>query len=40
MTCVVNIPGKIYEVYVVGNDKKIWHSKDPKQGFDAGCVIS
>lgn len=40
MTCVVNIPGKIYEVYVVGNDKKIWHSKDPKSGFDAGCAIS
>lgn len=35
MTSVVNIPGKPFEVFVVGNDKKIWHTKDPKNGFDA-----
>lgn len=35
MSCVVNIPGKPYEIFAVGNDKKIWHSKDPKNVFDA-----
>ena len=36
----VNLPGRPFESYVVGNDKKIWHSKDPKNGFDAGVVLS
>jgi hypothetical protein len=40
MTSVVNIPGKPYEVFVVGNDKKIWHSKDQTNGYDAGVIIS
>ena len=40
MTSLVNIPGKQYEVYVVGNDKRIWHSKDNKNGFDAGVNLS
>lgn len=40
MTSVVNIPGKPYEVYVVGSDKKLWHSRDPKAGFEAGLCIS
>jgi hypothetical protein len=40
LTSAVNIPGKPFEVFVVGNDKKIWNSKDPKNGFDAGSTIS
>jgi hypothetical protein len=40
MTSVVNIPSKPFEVYVVGGDRKIWHSKDNKNGHDAGAVIS
>jgi hypothetical protein len=40
MTSIVNIPGKPYEVYVVGTDRKIWHSKDGKIGFDAGVIVS
>jgi hypothetical protein len=40
MTSVVNIPGRPYEVFVVGNDKKIWHSKDSKAGYDAGVIVS
>ncbi len=40
MTSVVNIPGKPFEVYVVGSDKKIWYSKDNKNGHDAGAIIS
>lgn len=40
MTSVVNIPGRPYEVFCVGSDKRIWHSKDPKLVFDAGTVIS
>ena len=39
-TCVVNIPNKPYEVFTVGNDKKIWNSKDNKNGHDAGTVVS
>jgi WD40 repeat protein len=39
-TSVVNIPGKPFEVYAVGNDRKIWHSKDPKNGFETGVSIS
>jgi hypothetical protein len=27
-------------MYAVGNDRKIWHSKDNKNGFDAGVQIS
>jgi hypothetical protein len=37
---VVNIPGKPFEMYAVGNDRKIWHSKDNKNGFDAGVQLS
>jgi hypothetical protein len=43
MTSVVNVPGKPFEVFVVGNDRKIWHNKDTKDnknGYDAGVVIS
>ena len=40
MTSVVNIPGKSFEVFVVGNDKKIWHSKDNKNGYEASSIIS
>ena len=40
MTSTVNIPGKPFEMYAVGNDKKIWHSKEPKNGFDAGISLS
>mmetsp|Transcript_20483 Transcript_20483/g.19455 ORF Transcript_20483/g.19455 Transcript_20483/m.19455 type:complete len:92 (+) Transcript_20483:1506-1781(+) len=40
MTSLVHIPGKPFEVYVVANDKKIWHSKDNKNGYDAGVVLS
>lgn len=40
MTSVVNIPGRPYEMYAVGNDRKIWHSKEPKNGFDAGVALS
>lgn len=40
MSSVVNIPGRPYEVFVVGNDKKLWHSKDAKNGFDAGINLS
>ena len=40
LTSVVNIPGKPYEVYAVGSDKQIWHSKDAKNSFQAGTVIS
>ena len=40
MTSVVNIPGKPGEIFVVGNDRKIWHSRDAKNAFDAGTVIS
>ena len=40
MTSHLNIPGKPYEVYVVGNDKKIWNNKDSKSGHDAGAIIS
>jgi hypothetical protein len=36
----MNIPGKKCEVYVVGNDKKIWHNKDSKNGHDAGADIT
>jgi hypothetical protein len=39
-TSVVNLPGRPFESFVVGNDKKIWHSKDSKNGFDAGINIS
>lgn len=39
-TSVVNIPGKPFEMYAVGNDRKIWHSKDNKNGFDAGVQLS
>jgi hypothetical protein len=39
-TSVINIPQRPFESYVVGNDRKIWHSKDPKNGFDAGTVLS
>jgi hypothetical protein len=27
-------------MYAVGNDRKIWHSKDNKNGFDAGVQLS
>lgn len=40
MTCVVNIPGKPFEMFAVGNDKKIWHPKDSKGGFDVGVTLS
>ena len=40
LTSVVNIPGKPFEMYTVGNDKKIWWSKEPKNGFDAGVALS
>ena len=40
MTSVVNIPGKQYEFFAVGNDKKIWHSKDNKNSYDAGVTLS
>jgi WD40 repeat protein len=40
MTSVVNIPGKQYEFFAVGNDRKIWHSKDNKNGYDAGVSLS
>lgn len=40
MTSVLNIPGRNFEVFVVGSDRKIWHSKDQRNGFDAGVVIS
>jgi hypothetical protein len=39
-TSVVNIPTKPFEVYVVGSDRKIWNSKDNKNGHDAGLVLS
>ena len=37
---VVNIPGQPFEMYTVGNDKKIWYSKEPKNGFDASVALS
>jgi hypothetical protein len=40
MTSVVNIPGKPFEMLAVGNDKKIWHSKEPKNGFETGVSLS
>ena len=40
MTSVVNIPGRSCEVFVVGSDKRIWHSKDNKNGHDAGAALS
>lgn len=39
-TSAVTIPGKFCEVYVVGNDKKIWHSKDSANGHDTGSILS
>jgi hypothetical protein len=27
-------------MYTVGSDKKIWYSKEPKAGFDAGVALS
>jgi hypothetical protein len=35
-----NLPGRPFESFEVANDKNIWHSKDPKNGFDAGIKIS
>lgn len=29
-THLINIPGKYCEAYVVGNDRKLWNSKDQK----------
>lgn len=40
MTCVQNIPGRPYEVFVVGSDGKLWHSKDPKNGYVSGVTLS
>ena len=40
MTCAVNIPNQMHQVYVVGSDKKIWHSIDTKNAVDAGVTIS
>ena len=40
MTSVCNIPGKPFEVFAVGNDKRIWQSKLPKDNFDAGVSLS
>lgn len=40
LTSVVNIPGRPFEIFVVGNDRRIWHSKDNKSVFDAGLAIS
>lgn len=40
LTSVVNISGKPFEMFAVGNDKKIWHSKEPKNGFETGISLS
>ena len=40
MTSVLNITNKPFEAFVVGNDRKIWPTKDAKNGFDAGVAIS
>jgi hypothetical protein len=27
-------------MFAVGNDKKIWHSKEPKNGFETGISLA
>jgi hypothetical protein len=33
ITSVVNIPGKLHEVFCCGNDGKIWNNNMPKEPF-------
>ena len=40
LSSLVNIPGKHYETFVVGNDKKIYNTKDIKNFHDAGITLS
>ena len=36
----INIPGRQWEAFVVGNDRRIWHTKDSKNSHDAGLTLS
>jgi hypothetical protein len=40
MTGVVNIPGRPYEVYCVGNDGKIWNSNMQKEPYESNAIGS
>jgi hypothetical protein len=40
MTGVVNIPGRPYEVYCVGNDGKIWNSNMQKEPYESVAIGS